>query len=113
MNFLKMKKPVCPAPTVTINEKLFAISEYEMDNTAAQGQAVSGYMNQREQLIRYNRDQHLQQVKDTIMHEIIHAIEYDLQLSLTETQVHALATNLCALFWNGENKKLTDWLLKG
>jgi len=97
---------------VTVNEKVFSISEYEIDNTAAQGQSICGYMNQREQLIRYNREQHIQQIKDTILHELLHAIEYDLQLNLTEQQVHAMATNLCAVFWNSDNKPLLDWLMK-
>jgi len=110
-NLLGMPQQACPSTEVTINEKVFSISEYTIDDIATQGNAAHGYMLQKNQAICYNSGQHLQQIKDTILHEILHGIDFDSQLNMSETQVHALATNLLALFWNEDNKALTNWLL--
>jgi hypothetical protein len=54
-------------------------------------------------------------LKDTLLHEIIHAIDYQMQLGLKERQVHCLASGLVAVFldnpeftqsWNNLNTEL-------
>jgi hypothetical protein len=37
-------------------------------------------------------------LKDTILHEIIHAIDYQMQLGLKERQVHGIAAGIVAVF---------------
>lgn len=37
-------------------------------------------------------------LKDTILHEIIHAVDYQMQLGLKERQVHGMASGLVAVF---------------
>ena len=38
------------------------------------------------------------QVRDTLIHEALHGIDYAMSLDLEEPQVHALAAGVCALF---------------
>lgn len=45
---------------------------------------------------------------DTLMHEVIHAIDYVLSLGLKEEQVHRLAAGICAVL--ADNGQLTAWL---
>jgi Zn-dependent peptidase ImmA (M78 family) len=50
------------------------------------------------------------QVKDTLLHEVIHVIDRDLELKFDEDQVHRLA---CGLYQTlKENKNFTRWLIK-
>lgn len=39
-----------------------------------------------------------QQVRDTLLHEIVHAIDYEMHLGMKERQVHCVATGLLNLF---------------
>lgn len=45
---------------------------------------------------------------DTILHECLHGIDFNMHLELSERQVHALATGLVALFL--DNPKLVSLL---
>jgi hypothetical protein len=49
-----------------------------------------------------------QQVKDSVLHEIIHAIDLELKLDMEERQVHCMATALLALF--KDNPELVEFL---
>ena len=49
-----------------------------------------------------------QQIRDTLLHEIIHAIDYEYHLKMEERQVHCMATSLLALF--KENPTLSKFL---
>ena len=49
-----------------------------------------------------------QQQKDTLLHEVVHAIDDTLALGMTEEQVHALGAGLYQVL--SENKQLTRWL---
>lgn len=46
------------------------------------------------------------QMMDTVLHECVHAIDYNMHLGLTERQVHCLGAGLTALFL--ENPKLSE-----
>ena len=41
--------------------------------------------------------QGFEQERDTVLHEVLHAIDYAMQLSLEEHQVHALAASLLSV----------------
>lgn len=56
-------------------------------------------------------DQDWQQKRDTVLHEIVHAIDYSMAMGLKERQVHALGCALYQLIT--ENKPLIQWLYKG
>lgn len=61
------------------------------------------------QTILYAVDQAPDQLKDTIIHESLHGIDYALQTELDERRVHALASGVYA--WMVENKKLVRWII--
>lgn len=50
--------------------------------------------------------------RDTLLHEVIHAIDETMGTELTEQQVVALASGLLAVF-NDNHKELTDYLKNG
>lgn len=68
---------------------------------------VGDYMEQR-QRIRYSRNQTDDQLRDTVLHEVIHVVEQCMQLDLEEQQVAGLATGLYAVF--RDNPEFIRWL---
>ena len=46
--------------------------------------------------------------RDTLLHEVIHAIDYAVKTKLSEEQVSALATGLYAVF--SDNPNFMEWL---
>ncbi len=60
-------------------------------------------------LIKICSTQHPQQMRDTLLHELIHSLDETLSLDLTEQQVHALAGGLYGLF--KDNPKLIQWII--
>ena len=58
--------------------------------------------------IRLSTHMDEQQQKDTLLHEVVHAIDDTLALGMTEEQVHALGAGLYQVL--SENKQLTRWL---
>ena len=57
-----------------------------------------GHMVEGDQVIHINETAHPQQTVNTLMHEIIHAIDAMTTQSLEEKQVNTLATGLVAVF---------------
>lgn len=43
------------------------------------------------------------QLMDTIIHEVVHAIDYQMHLGMTERQVHSVAAGLTAVFLDNPN----------
>jgi hypothetical protein len=54
----------------------------------------SGECDDAAQIIKVNRKQHAESIKDTLLHEVIHAVERQLDLRMKEKQVHALAVGM-------------------
>ncbi|MCP5015390.1 MAG: SprT family zinc-dependent metalloprotease [Ketobacter sp.] len=74
------------------------------------GASVSGACYYDKCLIKVCTKQDPQQMRDTLLHEVIHSLDETLSLDLTEQQVHALAGGLYGLF--KDNPPLTRWLLQ-
>jgi len=55
------------------------------------------------QRILVKSDQKPDQLMDTILHEVVHAIDYQMHLGMTERQVHAVAAGLTAVFLDNPN----------
>lgn len=64
------------------------------------------YANQR---VLYDEEQSGEQLKDTLIHESVHGIDYAMQIGLEERQVAALGTGFYA--WMVENKRLVRWII--
>lgn len=54
------------------------------------------------------KDQADDSMKDTMLHEIIHMLDYEYQLGLKERHVHCLASGLYAVL--KDNPQVTKWL---
>jgi hypothetical protein len=50
------------------------------------------------------------ELRETCLHEIIHAIDIKLHLKLKEAQVKALSAVLYDVFTDKDNKKLVEWI---
>lgn len=60
--------------------------------------------------IHLRQTQDIQQKKDTLLHECLHAVDEAMQLGLTEEQVYGLAGGVYALLH--DNKHFAKWLLE-
>lgn len=54
------------------------------------------------QLIKMQKGTALETEQETLLHEVIHAVDESLALGLTEQQVHAMACGLFAVFKDNE-----------
>lgn len=61
------------------------------------------------QEIQIRKGQTPENTQDTLLHELIHAIDYHAQLKLKERQVHVLASELLNTFW--ESPLVVGYLL--
>ena len=71
----------------------------------------SGSCSRDHQKIVVSTAQPLDNVKDTLLHEVLHAVDYCMATKLTEDQVAALATGLLVVFL--DNPKLMEFLNAG
>ena len=58
--------------------------------------------------IGYRPDQHIQQARETLLHELIHAISDAQALNLSERRVRALGMSIMAIV--ADNPGLLEWL---
>lgn len=64
----------------------------------------SGEMHYLNGIIYIRKSLYPDEQKETLLHEVIHCIDYQLKLDLSEAQVHRLAVGLYAVMadnWNG------------
>ena len=103
-----------PAPQTAINSiplsvrilgkyyRVEAMPEHTMDGEF-------GSCNYAYQLIEYNAKLAIDECKDTILHEMVHALDHGMQLGLKEEQVHAIATGFYSLI--KDNKEFFEWVI--
>jgi hypothetical protein len=68
-----------------------------------------GACNYAYQLLEYNQKLCIDELKDTILHEMVHVLDHGMQLQLKEEQVHAVATGLYAII--KDNPEFFQWVL--
>lgn len=97
----KKYKVVVAEPEVKVNgaDKLLDSSNF-----------LYGRCNSRDCTITLNADQDVEQMKDTLVHEMLHAYDYSLQLDLTEHQVRRLA--VCVMSMLADNPEVAKLLTK-
>ncbi len=95
-----------PPETIDILGKTFTIKLLEPD----EHEDCDGLMDLSQQVIYVRLQPGTHYNSDTVLHEIIHAVDETLLLNMKEKQVALLATGLIAVL--RQNKELTDWLLK-
>lgn len=80
---------------------------YSIQHLDAMG--LQGECNNQRQTIKIEKGNAFEQEQDTVLHELIHAVDYAMQTKLKEVQVAALATGLLAVM--KENPALMEYLL--
>lgn len=78
-------------------------------NLLANSRDCAGSVTVNKALILINKDNHIDQQRDTLLHESLHAIDYQMSIGLTEEQVQRVASSLMCLM--KDNPKLMDYLL--
>ena len=96
------------APTkLRIIGKTFQIKTFE-PNPLANG--LQGFHDSNLQVITLQTGNGFDDARDTLLHEVIHAIDYGIQVNLEERQVHALASGLYAVM--RDNPDFVAWLME-
>jgi len=82
--------------------KIQSLPEHVMDGEF-------GACNYAYQLIKYNQKLAPDELKDTLLHEMVHVLDYGMQLGLKEKQVHTIATGVYSLM--KDNKEFFEWVM--
>lgn len=93
--------------SVVLNGKSFNFSFVPAIPNAPPG--AVGYNNCNTQHIFVLENQAEDSKKDTVLHEILHVLDYEYQLSLKERQIHCLAAGIFSVL--KANKELGKWLI--
>lgn len=70
----------------------------------------SGECDEKSQTITVNEDQTEEAMQDTILHEVVHAIDHTLRLDMSENQVAMMATGLIAVI--RDNPEFTEFVTR-
>jgi len=92
-----------PVSSIKVVGKTYQIQEREL----LDGNCF-GFHNAKELTIQYI-PQAEGQLKDTLLHESLHALSYAIKLDLSENQVHGLAAVLIPYL--KDNKAFIEWLM--
>lgn len=92
-----------PPKSVKILGKRYAIK-------VIKGGDVLGLSDNTRNVLSIRDGQNWQQLRDSLLHEIVHSIEYSAAIELEERQVHALGCCLYQLI--AENPTLMRWIEK-
>jgi hypothetical protein len=94
--------------------KWFGVAYINPDHVAWKGEDLAGRVDPDRQRILIREGQPLESEQDTVLHEVIHAVDAAMSgeedQELDEAQVTRLATGLLAVF--KRNPGFTKWLLK-
>lgn len=98
-----MKRLTCPN-SVRVLGRTYRISFEDLHGHAF------GFCQPNQQVILIQPGMIEDEEKDTVLHEVIHAVDYLMQLGLTEDQVRSTATGLYAVM--KDNPKLATYLFE-
>lgn len=76
----------------------------EVDPQKSLGECVDS-----SQLIKIQTGLHPETQADTLLHEIIHGIDFAFNAKLTERQVHSVATGILAVLY--DNPEIVAWIM--
>lgn len=94
---------------VMVLGKRFKVIFVEKHDTDTLDEEADGTHDRGNQVIKVRIGRHPDYIKDTVIHEFIHAIDESMGLGMTEKQVSRLATGLLALL--NDNPDLKNYLL--
>lgn len=96
-----------PQANIVIGGKLWTVRGTSTDQKF-EGSSMFGRCRPEFQEIIYLLENTEEGIKDTVLHELLHALDWHGQLKLKERQVHVLASILLQCMW--DNPELFDWL---
>lgn len=96
-----------PQDVLIIGGKVYKL-ECEDQLTDADGEHCLGMTSVVKQIIRLSAGSGLHTLKDTLLHEALHAMDYNAGTKLTEEQVHVLAGAILDFLWS--NAGVAYWL---
>lgn len=102
----RVKRPSYPSPIRVLGKP------YRLEAVPSNGIADGSYgsCEDGKQRICIAADLPPELEQDTVLHELLHAIDYAMQLKLSERQISALASGLMALI--SDNPDLAQYLLR-
>jgi hypothetical protein len=91
---------------VYIMGKKFTVVPYDSSLLPPVDGMIAGHNDPDEQLIHINTRYPPDARADTYLHEILHCIDSNIKIGLTEDQVVSLTSGLLQVVWDSRNKKL-------
>lgn len=92
---------------ITVLGKPYRVEVRDINTPSGEGPLGTVYNSK--QLIYLHDGQGKETMADTLLHELLHALDFNMAIKLKERQVHALAAGLLALF--RDNPELCDIML--
>lgn len=109
----KLKRECAYPEYLKVGAKTYTVlpvSEEDSSGPLDQASQACGYIDHKRLLVYFNASWHEDQIRDTILHEAIHAAEQHADLQhLEEHEVTALSTTLLAIL--RDNPKLVAYLM--
>lgn len=103
-----VEEPSIPE-TVTVIGKVFRIVQVDINDHDGLDEEADGNQDRGKQVIKVRTGRAPDYIKDTVIHELIHAIDESLDLGMKEKQVARLATGLLAVL--NDNPELKEYIL--
>jgi hypothetical protein len=100
-----MRKKDSPPTSINILGKRFKLTVVDGNHYEDFGEMRSG-----SQEILINSGQAFEQFRDTVCHEIAHAIEHQVGMDIDHRFIHALGAGFSQIL--RDNPELTKWLMK-
>lgn len=102
-----MAKAVVPPSAVRIIGKSWSVTYAESSDLPDE----FGHCDRFRQAIKVDKDAHDEQQRDTLLHEVLHALDHELDTKLSERQIRLTATGLLCVL--RENPRLLAYLIDG
>lgn len=100
-----------PATTLTLPQEIKIIGKTYRVEPVPEMDDDCGACYDSKQLIKISEDLAQELAQDTLLHEVIHAVDFQMHTNLKERQVSALASGLTAVF--KENPEFVKYILAG
>lgn len=103
----KYNKEVYP---LRVLGKTYWVTVIDQPELAIDGARVYGVTNNKQQHINLDRNQGFDQIRETLLHELIHVWEGSFKITIKHEDVYSLAVFLYSVM--KDNPKLVNWLME-
>lgn len=91
---------------IKVHGKNFSVTPFKDD--LSKGEAC-GFTNVKLNVIQFDPNTGVDALKETLLHELIHVVDFDAQLEMTERQVHACAAGIYSIL--KDNPLFAKWVI--